>query len=306
LDSLIQNLGTEVPVSYTLGNNVAGDITASVKCKLTEKAKLQWRQKAFNTIIEAYEAKLAEFEAKLSEAKATGETKAKTNPGFYRQVENMILRKNCIAYMLGHDNMGKNMLLGTNVKDLKVRNDATLDAYTSQVKFLEQAFEWDLMSYYFYPFYWANKEKWAELYNPEEMNDPIFRAFLQSGMARVILTVRPGFEEAVNWFISTGQVWNGGQVPTIDDPLFVSIIKELRQTEGEVEETWESRVPTSLTIIQAGSMGLNVANALPCSSDCDDNLMFDSDGEPILDAEGNPVKSFVKTDVLIGDSTPAV
>lgn len=301
LNGPIQNYETEVPVSYTLGNHVAGDITASVKCRLTEKAKQQWRLKAFNAIIEAYEAKLAEFEAKLNEAKATGDTKAKTNPGFYRQVENMILRKNCIAYMLGHDNMGKNMLLGSNVKELRVNNNAQLDAYASQVKFLEQAFEWDLMSYYFYPFYWANKDKWASLYNPDEMNDPIFRAFLQSGMARVILTVRPGFEETVNWFIATGQVWNGGQVPTIDDPLFVSIIKELRETEGEVEETWETRVPTSLTIIQAGSMGLNVASALPCSSDCDGNIMFDSDGQPMLDAEGNPIKSFVKTDVLIGE-----
>ncbi|MBC8643413.1 hypothetical protein H9W95_02870 [Flavobacterium lindanitolerans] len=205
--------------------------------------------------------------------------------------------------MLGHENMGKNMLLGSNAKDLRVKNDAELDIYTSQVKFLEQAFEWDLMSYHFYPFYWANKEKWAEIYNPNEANDPIFRAFLQSGMARVILTVRPGFEEAVNWFMATGQVWNGGQVPAVDDPLFVSIIKELQTQEGEVEETWESRVPTSLTIIRAGSMGLNVVNALPCNSDCDDNTLFDSDGQPILDAEGNPVKSFVKTDALIGDNS---
>lgn len=299
----MEDFEIEVPVSFTLGNHVAGDIVASVKCKLTEKAKQQWRLKAFNAIIEAYEAKLAEYQGKLTEAKATGEAKAKTNPGFYRQVENTILRKNCIAYMLGHENMGKNMLFGSSAMDLKVKNDASLDIYTSQVKFLEQAFEWDLMSYHFYPFYWANKDKWAELYNPNEANDPIFRAFLQSGMARVILTVRPGFEEAVNWFMATGQVWNGGQVPAVDDALFVSIIKELQTPEGEVEETWESRVPTSLTIIQAGSMGLNVVNALPCNSDCDDNTLFDSDGQPILDAEGNPIKSFVKTDALIGDNS---
>lgn len=296
----IQSFETEVPVSYTLGNHVAGDISVTVKCKLTEKAKEQWRLTAFNSIITAYENRLKEFEAKLKEAKATGDQKAKTNPGFYRQVENMILRKNCIAYMLGDNKMGKNMLSGNTVEDLAIKQDAALDAYAGDVKFLEQAFEWNLMSYNFYPFYWANKDKWAGLYNPDEMNDPIFRAFLQSGMARVILTVTPGFEEAVNWFMATKQVWNGGQVPTIDDPLFVSIVKELSETTGEIEETWETRVPTSLTIIQAGTMGLNVVNALPCDDDCEDNLLFDSDGEPIRDAEGNAVKVFEKTDALIG------
>lgn len=296
----IQGFENEVPVSYTLGNHVAGDISVTVKCKLTEKAKEQWRLAAFNLIITAYENKLKEFEAKLNEAKAIGDQKAKTNPGFYRQVENMILRKNCIAYMLGDNKMGKNMLSGNTVEDLAIKQDAALDAYAGDVKFLEQAFEWNLMSYNFYPFYWANKDKWAGLYNPDEMNDPIFRAFLQSGMARVILTVTPGFEEAVNWFMATKQVWNGGQVPTIDDPLFVSIVKELSETTGEIEETWETRVPTSLTIIQAGTMGLNVVNALPCDDDCEDNLLFDSDGEPIRDAEGNAVKVFEKTDALIG------
>ncbi|WP_294299323.1 hypothetical protein [uncultured Chryseobacterium sp.] len=56
---------------------------------------------------------------------------------------------------------------------------------------------------------------------------------MQSGMARVIVTVRPGFEEAVRHFMATGQIWNGGEVPVIDDPLFLSIVDEMRKTEGD-------------------------------------------------------------------------
>ena len=105
-------------------------------------------------------------------------------------------------------------------------------------------------------------------------------------MARVIVTARPGFEEVVNWYMATGQIWNGGQVPTVDDPLFLSIVEELKIPEGKVEETWETRVPTSLTVIQAGSIGLNV-EGLPCNTDCNDFRLFDSDGIEILDADGN-------------------
>ncbi len=120
-------------------------------------------------------------------------------------------------------------------------------------------------------------------------------------MARVIVTVRPGFEEAVNWFMKTGQVWNGGQVTTLDDPLFISIVEELRTTTGTVEETWESRVPTSLTVIQAGSLGLEVTQALPCDDDCKDYKLFDSDGNPVLDTNGNPKSTnpFVKSNVTL-------
>ena len=45
------------------------------------------------------------------------------------------------------------------------------------------------------------------------------RSFLQVGMARVIVTVKPGFEDAVQLFIETGLIWNGGEVPVIGDPL---------------------------------------------------------------------------------------
>lgn len=283
----------KIPVSVLFEWLWVGNVSISFKLQRTKEFFEQWQIETFNAIIKAYEEQLAEYNSKVAELRVSQSEKAKTNPMFYRQIENTVLRKNCIEYLATNDLLGRqSLLLGIGLTGSHVDKDnAALETYSAKVKFFEQAFEWDLMSYYFYPFYWAPKNEWAEKYNVTETDDPIFRAFLQSGMARVILTIRPGFEEAVNWYMATGQIWNGGQVPTMDDPLFVSIVEELREPEGEVEETWESRVPTSLSIIQAGSIGLEVVQALPCDDDCADYKLFDSDGMPVLDQNGKPVST---------------
>lgn len=295
----------EITVGYGERNNYTFNISFSIHCELTQEAYEKWQLESFNAIIEAYEQKLADYYTKIGELKAKQEDKVRTNPLFYREIENTVLRKNCIEYLASHAAVGEKSLLlnPTSVKEFSVDyNNPELETYAAKVKFFEQAFEWNLMSYFFYPFYWAEKNRWEELYNINDIDDPTFRAFLRSGMARVVLTVRPGFEEAVNWYMATGQIWNGGQVPTMDDELFVSIIEELRKPEGEVEETWESRVPTSLTVIQAGSIGLN-AEGLPCNTDCNDNLLFDSDGNPVFDAAGNPIKVIDQTNTVLGGET---
>jgi hypothetical protein len=302
----IGNYLKEVPVAVKFYNYHVGAVTVSIKCQLTKEAKQQWQIETFNAIIAAYEDRLKEYNDKIAELNAIQTQKIKTNPLFYRQIENTVLRKNCIEYMISHAALGKeSFITGATYKDSRVKyDDPNLETYAAKVKFFEQAFEWNLMSYYFYPFYWAKKENWKALYNVDEVDDAVFRSFLQSGMARVIITVRPGFEEVVNWYMATGQIWNGGQVPTMNDPLFVSIVKELQEPTGEVEQTWESRVPTSLTVIQAGTIGLNV-EGLPCDDDCKDNLLFDSDGEPVLDSNGNQMNIIGQNpdDVQLGNIT---
>ncbi|MGD1318854.1 hypothetical protein [Chryseobacterium sp. 2R14A] len=272
-----------VPISSTGYNEFAGTSNFIIDVELTTEAKNIWFQKTFNKIIEAYEIELEKYNQALAEAKALGVQIKSSNPGFYRKIENTILRRNCISYMINQDpsaalTFGKNKYYNTNnatesFTNTEIKLDSGLDQYAAFVKFMEQAFEWDIMSYYFYPYYWGNREKWADMYQFDD-NDPTFRAFMQSGMARVIVTVRPGFEEAVRHFLATGQIWNGGEVPVIDDPLFLSIVDEMRAAVGEKQgEPWREKIPTSLTILQADSIGLKVEKALPCN--CEPGVKFD-------------------------------
>jgi hypothetical protein len=83
-------------------------------------------------------------------------------------------------------------------------------------------------------------------------------------MGRVIVTVKPGFEDAVQFFMSTGKIWNGGEVPVIGETMYLSIVDEMREPTGIAQgKYWITRVPTSLTILQARSVGLEVVDALP-------------------------------------------
>ena len=270
------NLKESVPVSFKCRSINMIYIDVKITCKLTSEAKEAWRLKTFNAIIKAYEEAKADYDEKLrqfeEERKAleNNHEDFKANPGFYRKIEKDILRKNCIAYLIGHHEMGRDLLVGkNNATTVRPIQNESLNQYAAKVKFFEQAFEWDILSYHFYPFYWANKNTWVEKYQVEN-NDPLFRAFLQSGMARAVVSVKPGFEEAVNWFMATGQIWNGGQVPTIGDENYISIVDEIQKPESVVEETWETRVPTALTVIQAGTIGLNVGG-LPCNPECGGN-----------------------------------
>ncbi len=266
----------EIPVAVTFCNFHVGTVNFTVQCSLTPEAYTAWQQQTFNAIIKSYEKALSQYEDELAAQQAVAATIKGTNPGFYRDIENMVLRKNCISYLINQTpaaklTYGKQMYKTAgqdSFTSYEVDVTKALDVYTAFAKFLEQAFEWNIMSYYFYPFYWGSKSDWSTLYQYDN-NDPVFRSFMQSGLARVVVTVRPGFEDAVRFYMQTGLIWNGGEVPVIDDPLHLSIIDELKETEGKPEgKAWATRIPTSLTILQADSIGLKVEKALPCN--CDD------------------------------------
>lgn len=127
------------------------------------------------------------------------------------------------------------------------------------VQFLEQAFEWELVSYVFYPYFWAEQTRWIELMNRADLADSTFTAFLRAGMARVLVAVTPGYDDAVLHYLCTREPWDGGPSPVIGDPLFIPLHEEVRQQQddrlGGVPEgdPWTFTVPTSLVYLHESS-----------------------------------------------------
>jgi hypothetical protein len=135
-----------------------------------------------------------------------------------------------------------------------VTNLATARQVAPEIQFLEQAFEWETMSYICYPYYWADASRWGEL-AVIQGSDPDFVDFLRAGSARVVLAARPGFEDQVNLFTSLGILWGGGPAPAPGDADYLSIADEIKAQQQrplgvEVIDAWQVRLPTTLVWLE--------------------------------------------------------
>jgi hypothetical protein len=253
--------------------------------RLDDQVEINWQNEVYDKLMSAYDDQLAAYEAeqagiKEKTAKQTKENKSGArNPAFNRSVEQRELQR-VATEMLTKPfgiKMGSDFYHRGKCNVPQVDQNKKWEIYSSHVKFFEQAFEWKLMAYLFYPYYWADKCDWTDLIQTQHTSDTIFEAFLQSGMARVVVPVRQGFEEAIDYYMETGDIWNGGGlVMDTDDDLYLSIDEELQEAEGFVDHSWQTRVPTTLTIVQGNSVYLD-DEGLPCCNKLEhagvDNLL---------------------------------
>lgn len=241
-------------------------ITVTARCVRQASVYQEWQNKTYTAIAEAYQNKVEAYndaQPEVEEEIEANPEKVKFNPLFNRGIEKREIKR--IAVDLMTKPFGINYArnnYGNSSKE--VSKTEAFERHASLVKFFEQAFDWDTMAYTFYPYFYGEEDRWVDLFQSTDAADPIFQAFLQSGMARSVVPVRQGFEDAVNWFMATGEIWNGqGLIVDQDNEMFLSIADEMRQIGGKVEETWETRVPTALTIIQADGESTD-NNGLPC------------------------------------------
>jgi hypothetical protein len=125
------------------------------------------------------------------------------------------------------------------------------------IRFFELAFEWEQISYVFFPYFWGRKNPfWYDKLRLHS-GDAAFQDFLRAGSARVVLPVRLGFEAALQYYFVTGQVWGGGDPPQVNDPNYIPITQEIRELSGAPgSETpygtpWDIVLPTDLIKLRA-------------------------------------------------------
>lgn len=268
-----------IPVCV-MGRTSYYGVTINIYCKRSAKLYEEWQIKTYAAILGAYENQKARYEQALAEASVQkGVNIQGTNPAMNRIIEQQELKKQCLNWLYNGADFSSDsvshQITGGPVWD----TDCDAVKAGEEAKFMEQCFEWNLMTYKFLPYFYGARSRWKKLYQLND-SDPQFLSFLQAGMARVLVPVRPGFEKQTMHFLRTGQVWGGEHVPAINSPIYLSIVDELKEPLGTVEgEPWEVRIPTSLTVLQCES-GCVEGKGLPC--DCDPDNGFGSGTGGIL------------------------
>ncbi|MCB9762685.1 MAG: hypothetical protein H6739_22990 [Alphaproteobacteria bacterium] len=252
------NMGGEtgsVPATLYSRGVKAFTLNLRILCERTDAALDAWKQQVFTAILEAREARQAEYdEAVRQAAAAVGVTIEGRPSALCREIEAEELKKHSIRMLSNEDFTG----FGAVVADFDgypEPDPARAAQQQTAIRFFEHAFEWDQMAWVFYPYFWGQKSGWLDRFDLRDADEG-FTQFLRAGAARVLLPVRPGFEEAMLHFSDTGELWAGGELPGIDDDLYLSIIEELAEAaeapeEGEpVGDPWELIVPTALVWLQ--------------------------------------------------------
>jgi hypothetical protein len=244
-----------VPISYTAYKIELLAINIEIFCELTDRAVIAWRLKTHAAITQGYQAKRQAYEQALAQAKAAaGVVISGRNPMFNAQIIASELRKQCLTLVTAQqfDAFGA---LEISKHGQAQPNLARTASQMPYIRFFEQAFEWEHILYFFYPYFWGWKTAWNKRMFLDDV-DPSFADFLRAGAARVVFPVRPGFEAAVIHFLETGEIWNGGPPPDISSSLYVPIIKEIQEATGApgdetpVGEPWLIDLPTTLVRIR--------------------------------------------------------
>lgn len=249
-----EQLGIDVLAWETANYSIEFEIT----CQRSERHYQNWQKQAYRMIYEAYQDRVREHQLELQEIEANARAEAEERdfgqaPSVHLKMIMQELKKHCISIIT---QQWYDAFDSVNDEEPPTFDLAQAASEGEFIRFFEHAFEWDQLQYVFYPYYWARKETWIPRFLKSDV-DPVFQEFLQSGAARVVVPVRPGFELAVNHYLETGQIWNGdGEPPMIGSSTYVAIVDEIRERTGAskgefpVGEHWDVRMPTPLVILR--------------------------------------------------------
>ena len=275
----VSSAGLQGPIPVSVKGWFTGfHVNLVAVCRIKPETIAKWQVKTYEAIMNAYERALADYNEQVAAAQIqAGVNIQGRNPEVNRRIEKDELRKGVLRLLT--DDFARTRVSGA------WRFDERFDAMQQNgpygypdfdtaeatvegriIQFFEQAFEWTNMTYRFYPYFWGRRDRWNQTF-PLSDPDPMFVDFLRAGSARMIVPVQPSYDDTVLHYLATNEIWNGGTPPTLNDPLYRSLIDDLKADAGTdldqatacepggttypcLVDEWELKLPTDLVYLQ--------------------------------------------------------
>jgi hypothetical protein len=258
-------------------------LNIEVNCWITPEAELAWKQKAYHAIIEAYEAQKREFESELN---AWNPSMLDINPAKKNSLIKEELKREAIRKMFRCNPfwMMDSYVVGQEFNNPCCGNSGITNGTnppSDVIRFLETAIDWQNITYELHPYFYADKDNWADLLNLSD-DDPHFEAFLKASHATIRIPIHRDYqkETAVINFIINNSIANYETIPSNMQALIEELQLEPNTTivsydlDGEpvLQELEKTdlgifAIPTDLVILECGNTDGVKPIGFPMSTD---------------------------------------
>ena len=255
--------GEQGQISFTVQATGMAQVSVNVDVELTRtpEALANWQAKTWGKLRAAYDKLSTQQTADIKQAKFNASLgTAGRNPAENMATMRQEVKKICIEVMTDQHFGGFGAIQSVPVSDdakAPPVSQADLTRTWWQgpwVCFFEQAFEWDEMTWITYPYFWGRKAKWFARVDYRD-DDSEFERFMRAGFTRANVPVRPGFEAALDHFLTYGAPWGSeGGLGGLTSPPFVPLALEIQESLGKKSvdpepypsAPWTVKVPTQL------------------------------------------------------------
>ena len=249
-----------IPVAIDIYDVNSYFVNVVADCIRTWQSYEAWQIQTFEKIVASYRALKATYDQEVAAQETQqGIVIHGQNPLINREIEKLELKRGSLKLLMDawrFGTFGAMKQNADNPPDFDI-HQAVSEGKT--IQFFEQAFEWENITYLFYPYIWGRQSQWISKMNDYD-EDPLFTKFIQAGSSRVVVPVHPGYNDAVMYFLeNNGAIWNGGDPPRLNDPLFISLAEELRDLTDDLQnatpegDPWQVILPTTLVYLQKDS-----------------------------------------------------
>lgn len=249
ISSLVQQ--NKLNLSLKISKSLIVDFTSSITCEkiITNLDIETWQLDFYNALKNAQNSNQEESPMAFLENLGVGKVDFKNNPTLAKKFIKNELQRCVLQQVFGSDLNGLSVLDRTTIKELEYPNCdlEKLNKLSPLLAYLNSVFDFDKMTYRFLSNYLGAKWNREEIYADTPVGP--LKDFMEASFAEMILPVARGMEHRFRYFMLTnGMIFEGEDVPVIDDEVSLSVLDDLSDDPSLLKEDDESIIVSTSEI----------------------------------------------------------
>lgn len=248
-----------LPVALVGHSYNYGTVSVEVELDPSEEAMALWRLDFFQQLVDARRQRSGAGPSVAEALDLIEIADLSDSPTVANAMIDKEIRLLCLRYVLGADLNGLNTVdRNVDFPQFPIIDQAGTNRLQLTLDFLNNVFDFDKMTYQFLPHYLGGRDHRMTAFQNRPTG--LLGEFMRAGAVEILLPVRQNYEEALFYFLQTGLIMSGEDIPLPYDRRMLELYEEIVEArtlesseDGVLVSSWFKNMPTEHVLLQEGA-----------------------------------------------------